>query len=51
MDKFNSLALATSFADRCHKPQMVILGDDEMFWVCSLAKGEKLIRAGYESAR
>lgn len=50
MFKFYSRTNAFSFADRCIKAQMVILGDDDKFWVVSMAQGEKLIRAGYQVA-
>jgi len=41
---------AFSFADRCHKMQMVILGCNERFWVVGMADGEHLIRNRYEAA-
>ena len=41
---------AFSFADRCHKMQMVILGGNERFWVVGMADGEHLIRNRYEAA-
>jgi hypothetical protein len=47
--KFNTLRYAESFAARCHKAHMIIMGDDMRFWVVTLAQGEKLIRAGYEA--
>ncbi len=48
--EFTDRNLAFSFADRCRKMQMVILGDNEMFWVVGMADGEYLIRNGYEAA-
>jgi hypothetical protein len=50
MFKFNSLAAATSFANRTIKPHAIILGDDELFWVVSLSTMERLLRQGYELA-
>jgi len=47
--KFTTLSLARSFAGRCAKPQMVILGCDGLFWVVSLADGEKLVLGGYSA--
>ena len=41
---------AFSFADRCHKMQMVILRCNERFWVVGMADGEHLIRNRYEAA-
>jgi hypothetical protein len=51
MNKFNTLSNASSFANRCHKPQIIIMGCDGLFWVVSMADGAKLIRAGYEAAK
>jgi hypothetical protein len=50
MCKFNSLAAAQSFANRTVKASAVILGDDCLFWVVSLAEMERLLRQGYELA-
>lgn len=46
--KFNSLALANSFADKAG--WVVMLGDDCRFWVVCFADAAKLERAGYEFA-
>lgn len=48
--KFNSLQLANSFSNRTDKVSAVILGDDDKFWVVTLAKMEELLKAGYELA-
>jgi hypothetical protein len=48
--KFGKLANARSFADRARKPMVIILGDDQLFWVVSLALGEELVKSGYELA-
>ena len=50
VSKFNHLAIARSFADRARKPMVIILGDDQLFWVVSLALGEELVKSGYELA-
>jgi len=50
MFKFNSLKSAQSFADKAIKPQAIILGDDNLFWVVSLREGQKLVKQGYEVA-
>lgn len=47
--KFNSLALAQSFADRCEKAMGILMGDDSKYWVVTLADFERGIRAGYEA--
>jgi hypothetical protein len=48
--KFGYLANARSFAERGRKPMLVLLGDDQLFWVVSLASGEQLVKSGYELA-
>jgi hypothetical protein len=48
--KFGKLTNARNFADRARKPMVIILGDDELFWVVSFALGEKLVKSGYELA-
>ena len=50
LGKFNSRTLANSFSNMTHKTSAIILGDDEKFWVVTLATMEKLLRAGYELA-
>lgn len=47
---FASVSAATAFAERCHKPQRVVLGDHPAVWVVSPADAERLARAGYEYA-
>ncbi|SNX54868.1 hypothetical protein [Thermoanaerobacterium sp. RBIITD] len=46
--KFESRELAFSFANRCIKSMAVMLGDDENFWVVTLADAAVLEKAGYE---
>jgi hypothetical protein len=48
--KFNSYANAQNFKNRCIKIMMIILGDDDKYWVVTPAEGEKLTRRGYEYA-
>ncbi|QKI80600.1 hypothetical protein [Kroppenstedtia eburnea] len=48
--KFNQLATAQSFANRCQKIQMIILGDDDKFWVVSPREAKALETAGYQLA-
>jgi len=48
--KFNTYAAARSFSLKTIKATAVLLSDDGMFWVVSLADTERLTRAGYEIA-
>jgi hypothetical protein len=48
--KFNNLSTAINFIYRAIKMKMIILGDDELFWVVTPAAAERLVRQGYEYA-
>ncbi len=48
--KFNTLAAARAYRDRCKKMQMIVLGDDGLFWVAVPKITEWLVREGYEYA-
>jgi len=48
MIKFSSLRIATNYANRAFYPKIIILGDDNKYWVVDLKDGEKLINQGYE---
>ena len=48
--KFNNLLNAKTFANRATKSMVILLGDDERYWVVSLSMGEELIKSGYELA-
>ncbi len=48
MKKFSSEALARSYSNGTIKMTAIILGDDNKFWVVSLAKMEQLLKSGYE---
>ena len=48
--RFTTLARARSFARGTIKPHDIVLGDDEYFWVVTLAEAETLVRLGYERA-
>ena len=48
--RFNTLASATAFANRCEKLHMVVLGDNGDFWVAVPAATEWLVKNGYEYA-
>jgi len=46
--KFSSLALANSFANNAIKAMAVMMGDDNKFWVVTMADAARLEKAGYE---
>lgn len=48
--KFDSLALAKTFVDRCLKMHLIVLGDDGKFWVAVPRITERLVKQGYEYA-
>ena len=48
--RFSAPGLASAFAGRCVKAMTVLLGDDERWWVVTMADSERLLRAGYEAA-
>jgi hypothetical protein len=41
---------AFSFADHAIKPMIVLLGDDQRYWVVRMSDADRLLRAGYEAA-
>jgi hypothetical protein len=50
MNKFASLSNARTFSTRTIKASAIIMGDDGLFWVVTLAQMERLLKAGYELA-
>ncbi len=48
--RFSTIALARSFRDRCHKINLIVLGDDGKYWVALPRITEWLVRNGYEYA-
>lgn len=50
VDQFSSKELAYSFAERCIKQHIVILGDHDKFWVVCFSDAQKLVNLGYEIA-
>ena len=50
MFKFNTLINAKDFADKATKTLMIVLGDDNKYWVVSFKDALKLVKAGYELA-
>jgi len=48
--KFSKLEAAKRFADNCNGIMMIVLGDDDRFWVGVPRDTEALVNAGYEYA-
>jgi len=48
--RFSNFADARNFVDRAVKSMVIVLGDDERYWVVSLGLGEELVKSGYELA-
>ncbi len=51
LGKFNEMRLAQSFSNRTTKASAIVLGDDNKFWVVTLAEMVKLEAAGYTVVR
>ncbi len=49
--EFRSLENAKSFATKCKKAMLILMGDCPSYFVTTLVDGEKLIRGGYESVQ
>lgn len=48
--RFRNLGRARSWVDHGPKPQRIMLGDDERFWVVTPADAARLEHQGYEFA-
>lgn len=48
--EFTNRQLAFNYANRCIKQHVVMLGDNDMFWVACFADAQKLERLGYQIA-
>jgi hypothetical protein len=48
--KFTDRNTAISFANHATKIMMIVLGDDDKFWVCTPADAARLVKQGYEYA-
>ena len=48
--KFSSASLAHGFADKATKSMAVMKGDDNKFWVVTMADSQRLEKAGYKYA-
>lgn len=51
LGKFRNLSLAKSFSEKTLQISAIILGDDDGFWVVTLAQMDRLLKAGYELAQ
>lgn len=49
VSKFNTVQSAERFANRCVKAQVVLLGDDNLYWVAPLGIGDWLVKNGYSA--
>lgn len=49
--KFSNLKLAQSFSHRTIKMSAIMLGDDNRFWVVTMATFERLIKANYTAIK
>lgn len=47
--KFNSLTNAQSFRDRLTKTAIIIMGDDNRYWVALGRDADCLLKQGYEA--
>jgi len=50
LGKFIRLSTATSYSNRADVANAIVLGDDNRYWVVTLAKMERLLSEGYELA-
>ena len=48
--KFNSLNLAKSYAANHKNPRMIILGDDDKYWIVNHKVCTELLAAGFQRA-
>ncbi len=51
VSKFNTIQSAERFADRSVKAQVVLFGEDNLYWVAPLGVGDWLIKNGYSAVR
>lgn len=50
IDQFSTLDAAIRWANNCIKLHMVVLGDNNKFWVACFADAQTLSKLGYEIA-
>lgn len=46
--KFSTEETARNFANRANDLMVILLGDDEKYWVTTFANGQRLEKQGYE---
>lgn len=51
IDLFSNRDAAFRWAERCIKCHIVMLGDNEQFWVVCFSDAQKLSKMGYEIAQ
>jgi len=50
IDQFSNLEAAFRWASNCIKPHIVMLGDNNTYWVVCFTDAHKLYKSGYEIA-
>ena len=50
LGKFTKITAAQNFSNRLSIASTIMLGDDDRFWVVTLAEMERLISQGYQIA-
>jgi len=51
IDEFSTLEGAKRWANNCNKLHLVVLGDNDKFWVVCGSDFQTLIKNGYEAAK
>lgn len=49
LTKFNNERLAIQYTYNTIKPTVVMLGDDNKYWICTLKEASILSKAGYKT--
>ena len=49
LGKFTDLNLARKFSQNTKKMSVIILGDDNRYWVVKMAKANELTKSGYQT--
>jgi len=50
MFKFNTWGAAASFKDHSTQACIIVLGDDDLFWMVTPSHASRLLKQGYELA-
>jgi len=51
VDVLQNRESAFRYAEKCNKLHEVILGDNNQFWVVCFSDAQRLVKAGYETAK